>query len=57
VIDIKDPTLPKETGYFIPEPVGGEPAPQTNDVDTDKRGLVYILDRNRGFDILEPTAS
>jgi len=55
VIDIKDPTLPEEVGYFIPEPVGGEPAPQTNDVDTDSRGLVYIIDRNRGFDILEPT--
>ncbi len=57
VIDIKDPTMPEEVGYYIPEPVGGETAPQTNDVDTDKRGLVYIIDRNRGFDILEPTAS
>lgn len=54
VIDIKDPTLPTETGYFIPEPVGGQPAPQTNDVDTDDRGLVYIIDRFKGFDILEP---
>jgi hypothetical protein len=57
VIDIKDPMMPEETGYFIPEPVGSEVAPQTNDVDTDQRGLVYIIDRNRGFDILEPTAS
>lgn len=54
VIDIKDPELPEETGYFIPEPIGDHPAPQTNDVDTDARGLVYIIDRFRGFDILEP---
>ncbi len=54
VIDIKDPTLPTEVGFYIPEPVGGQPAPQTNDVDTDARGLVYIIDRFRGFDILEP---
>ncbi len=54
VIDIKDPTLPMETGFYIPEPVGGQPAPQTNDVDTDDRGLIYLIDRFRGFDILEP---
>jgi hypothetical protein len=54
VIDIKDPTLPTEVGYFIPEPVGDHPAPQTNDVFVDDRGLVYTIDRFRGFDILEP---
>jgi hypothetical protein len=54
VVDIKDPTLPRETGFYIPEPVGGQPAPQTNDVDTDSRGLVYLIDRFRGFDIVEP---
>jgi hypothetical protein len=53
VIDIKDPEAPVETAFYIPEPCGGEPAPQTNDVDTDDRGLVYIIDRNLGFDILE----
>ncbi len=56
-IDIKDPTQPLETGYFIPEPIGGEKAPQTNDVDVDDRGLVAIIDRIRGFDILEPTGA
>jgi hypothetical protein len=54
VIDIKDPHAPVETGYFIPEPLGSEKSPQTNDVDVDSRGLVAIIDRNRGFDILEP---
>jgi hypothetical protein len=56
VIDVRDPTAPAEVGYFIPEPVGGQPSPQSNDVDVDRRGLVYLLDRNVGFDILEPTA-
>lgn len=54
VIDIKDPNELKETGFFIPEPKGGHAAPQTNDVDVDGRGLVYTIDRNRGFDIIEP---
>ncbi len=55
VIDIKDPELPEEVGWFIPEPVGGNPSPQSNDVDVDAKGLVYLIDRNRGFDILEFT--
>jgi hypothetical protein len=54
VVDFKDPTLPEEVGFYIPEPAGDEPAPQTNDVDVDETGLVYIIDRNVGFDILEP---
>ncbi len=55
VIDIKNPDAPEETGWFIPEPCGGEKAPQTNDVTVDKRGLVLTIDRNCGFDIIEPT--
>jgi hypothetical protein len=55
VIDIKNPDAPEETGYFIPEPCGGEKAPQTNDVFVDKRGLVLTIDRNCGLDIIEPT--
>jgi hypothetical protein len=56
IIDIADPRVPAEVGYFIPEPCAGQAAPQTNDVDVDDRGLVTIIDRNVGFDILEPTA-
>jgi hypothetical protein len=56
VIDIADPTLPTEVGYFIPEPCSGQVAPQTNDVDVDERGLVGLIDRNVGFDLLEQTA-
>ena len=53
IVDIADPFAPQEVGYFIPEPCGGKPCPQTNDVDTDERGLVYAADRYVGFDILE----
>ena len=44
---------PREIGYFIPEPVAGWPAPQSNDVTLDERGLMYMVDRHVGFDILE----
>ena len=53
VIDIRDPFHPVERSHFIPEPLSGRPSPQSNDVETDSRGLVYLLDREAGFDILE----
>ncbi len=56
VIDVNEPTMPEQVAYYVPEPRGGKRGPQTNDVDTDKRGLVYALDRFQGLDILEVTA-
>jgi hypothetical protein len=53
IVDISDPTQPMEAAFYIPEPVGDEPSPQTNDVDVDEGGLVYLLDRNRGVDLIE----
>jgi hypothetical protein len=53
VIDISSPELPREVGSFISHPADGHPSPQSNDVDVDERGAVYILDRDRGFDIVE----
>jgi hypothetical protein len=55
VIDIKDPTAPEEVGWYISEPFSGQKAPQSNDVFVDDKDLVYILDRNAGLDIVEPT--
>ena len=52
VIDIANPHLPAEVAHFIPEPGAGGPA-QSNDVDVDDNGLIYLLDRNNGVDILE----
>ena len=55
IIDVADPLVPREIGWFVPEPVGGQSAPQSNDVALDERGLIYLVDRHRGFDILECT--
>ncbi len=55
VLDLADPKLPVEIAYYIPEPVAGEIAPQSNDVDVDEQGRIYLLDRNNGLDILEMT--
>ena len=55
IVDVADPMLPVEVGHYIPEPIGGEPAPSSNDVDLDDRGLIYLLDRERGLDIVEFT--
>src|SRR5262249_27079609 len=51
--DVPDPARPREIGHFIPEPTAGRPAPQSNDVALDARGLIYLIDRHVGFDILE----
>ena len=52
-INISDPEAPEEIAWYIPEPRGGFPTPQSNDVEVDARGLIYVLDRNFGLDILE----
>lgn len=54
VLDLADPLLPVEVAHFIPEP-GPEGPAQSNDVDVDNAGLIYLLDRNNGLDILEMT--
>ncbi|MEK6593366.1 MAG: RNA polymerase subunit sigma-70 [Pseudomonadota bacterium] len=53
IVDIADPSAPQEVGYFIPEPARGCAGPQTNDVDVDDRGVIYVVDRGPRFDILE----
>jgi hypothetical protein len=53
VIDVADPFSPREVGHYIPEPVAGRSAPQSNDVALDARGLIYVVDRLVGFDVLE----
>jgi hypothetical protein len=59
IVDISDPFKPKEVGYYIPDPTDktkarGKRVIQTNDVDLDSRGLIYITDRaGTGLHILE----
>jgi hypothetical protein len=69
-IDVRDPYAPKEIGYFIPSitaqtdkrcvKVDGKDrckvAIQSNNVETDDRGYIYVVDRaNTGLHILEVT--
>ena len=69
-VDIRDPYSPKEVGYFIPPiseatsqrciKVDGQErcktAIQSNNVETDDRGYIYVVDRaNTGLHILELT--
>src|SRR6202451_3330835 len=69
-IDLRDPYHPTEVGYFIPSitaatdkrcvKIDGKDrckvAIQTNNVETDERGYIYIVDRaNTGLHILELT--
>lgn len=72
-VDIRDPYRPKEVGYYIPaitdktdkrcvpNSAGGETckiAIQTNNVEVDDRGYIYIVDRaNTGMHILELTGA
>ena len=53
IIDIANPHAPKEVAYFVPPVPAGCKRLQTNDVCIDGRGLIYIIDRQRGMHILE----
>jgi len=55
LIDIADPFQPKEVGHFTPDVPKGYERPSSNDVTIDDRGLVYLLDRQHGVDIIETT--
>ncbi len=52
VIDISNPYKPREAGHYIPAPGPGARFAQSNDVFVDKRGLIYLIDRINGLDIL-----
>jgi hypothetical protein len=69
-IDVRNPYAPKEVGYFIPaiteatdkrcikvnEQERCKVAIQSNNVETDDRGYIYVVDRaNTGMHILEVT--
>jgi len=52
VLDLANPKLPVEVAhYMVPGPDGTPP--QSNDVDVDENGLIFLLDRTNGMDILE----
>lgn len=51
--DIADPFAPREVGHFKPDPPVGSRQVSSNDVTMDGRGLVYLIDRIRGVDVIE----
>ncbi|MES1155511.1 MAG: hypothetical protein ABUL48_03675, partial [Pseudorhodoplanes sp.] len=56
LVDFADPFNPREVGHYLPEPAPGAERPSSNDVTVDSRGLVYLVDRVNGVDILETSA-
>jgi hypothetical protein len=53
LIDIADPFRPKEVGFYEPDAPAGCRRPSSNDVTIDDRGLLYLIDRQQGLDIIE----
>jgi hypothetical protein len=55
LVDFADPFAPVEVGHFLPDAPEGEPRCSSNDVTIDDRGLIYLVDRIHGVDIIERT--
>jgi len=53
LVDIADPFAPREVGHYVPDAPPGEERASSNDVTMDDRGLIYLIDRVRGVDIIE----
>jgi len=53
LIDISNPFRMKEVGYYVPDPPAACERVSSNDVTIDSRGLIYLVDRQRGVDIIE----
>ncbi|MFV0245482.1 MAG: LVIVD repeat-containing protein [Qingshengfaniella sp.] len=56
LVDIADPFNPVEVGHFLPDTPAGSERPSSNDVTIDSRGLIYLIDRINGVDIIETSA-
>ncbi|MGE0558996.1 MAG: LVIVD repeat-containing protein [Burkholderiales bacterium] len=53
-LDIRNPYMPREIAFFVPE--GGGRTVTTNNVEVDDRGYIYIVDRHGlGMHVLELT--
>lgn len=52
-VDISNPYEPEEVGYYLPLPGKGQKTVQSNDVFHDRDGLLYLIDRLDGLEILE----
>jgi hypothetical protein len=52
LIDFADPYSPCEVGFYEPDPPAGFERASSNDVTIDDRGLIYLVDRQSGVDII-----
>lgn len=52
-IDVSNPYQPKEVGYYVPLPGKGQKTVQSNDVFRRDDGMLFLVDRHDGFEILE----
>ena len=53
LVDVSDPFAPKEVGCYEPDPPEGYDMVSSNDVTVDPSGLIYLIVRQRGLDIIE----
>jgi hypothetical protein len=53
MVDISDPFNMKEVGYFLPDPHRSANEVSSNDCCWDDRGLIYVIDRLGGLNIVE----
>lgn len=53
LVDFADPFQPREVGFYEPDAPAGFERSSSNDVTLDARGLIYLIDRQRGVDIIE----
>ena len=53
IVDIARPHAPRQVAWYLPPVPSGSERVQSNDVTVDAQGRLYLLDRKRGFWILE----
>jgi hypothetical protein len=53
LVDIGNPYSPQEIGYYVPKPGRGQSKVKSNDVYRAENGLIYLIDRLDGMEILE----
>ena len=56
LVDYADPFAPREVGHYVPDAAPGADRASSNDVTIDDRGLIYLVDRVRGVDVIEAAA-
>ena len=55
-VEVSDPLVPKEVGYYVPATPSTQEAIQSNDIGSDEHGRLYLIDRwGAGMHILEYT--